>query len=40
MKESYEQAKIEIVEFETEDIITTSGEYDTPFEPINEDVDQ
>lgn len=25
MKEKFEEAKIEIVEFETEDVITTSG---------------
>lgn len=25
MKENFEEAKIEVVEFETEDVITTSG---------------
>ena len=35
MKEKFEKAEIEIVEFETEDVITTSGggAIDTPFEP-------
>lgn len=31
MKERYEVPEMEIVEFETEDIITTSGEPETPF---------
>ena len=37
MKEKFEKAEIEIVEFETEDVITTSGGgvIDTPFEPVN-----
>lgn len=37
MKEKFEKAEIEIVEFETEDVITTSGGggvIDTPFEPV------
>lgn len=35
MKERYETPEMEIVEFETEDVITTSGgEIDTPFEPV------
>ena len=36
MKEKWEKAEIEIVEFETEDVITTSGGgvIDTPFEPV------
>ena len=37
MKEKFEKAEIEIVEFETEDVITTSGgggAIDTPFEPV------
>ena len=29
MKEKYEKAEIEIVEFECEDVITTSGDIDT-----------
>ena len=35
MKEKWEKAEIEIVEFETEDVITTSGGgvIDTPYEP-------
>lgn len=37
MKEKFEKAEIEIVEFETEDVITTSGGgvIDTPYEPVN-----
>ena len=36
MKEIYETPEMEIVEFETEDVITTSGggAIDTPFEPV------
>ncbi len=34
MKERYETPEMEIVEFETEDIITTSGE--APFVPFSE----
>ncbi len=35
MKERYETPEMEIVEFETEDVITTSGGgIDTPFEPV------
>ncbi len=34
MKERYEVPKMEIVEFETEDIITTSGEPEVPMVPI------
>lgn len=34
MKERYETPEMEIVEFETEDIITTSGEPETPFVPF------
>ena len=36
MKEKFEKAEIEIVEFETEDVITTSGGevINTPFEPV------
>ena len=34
MKERYETPEMEIVEFETEDIITTSG-YDLPGMPIS-----
>ena len=30
MKEKYEKAEIEIIEFETEDVITTSGGIDLP----------
>ena len=35
MKEIYETPEMEIVEFETEDVITASGDgaIDTPFEP-------
>ena len=33
MKEKYEAAEMEVVEFETEDVITTSG--DTGFDPVN-----
>ncbi len=33
MKEIYESPKMEIVEFETEDVITTSGD-NLPFEPV------
>ena len=35
MKDIYETPEMEIVEFETEDVITTSGDgaIDTPFEP-------
>lgn len=37
MKEIYETPEMEIVEFETEDVITASGGgvIDTPFEPVN-----
>ena len=37
MKEKWEKAEIEIVEFETEDVITASGggAIDTPFEPVS-----
>ena len=35
MKERYETPEMEIVEFETEDIITTSGE--TTFIPFSEE---
>ena len=37
MKDIYETPEMEIVEFETEDVITTSGGegIDTPFEPVN-----
>ena len=37
MKEKFEKAEIEIVEFETEDVITTSGGegIDTPCEPVD-----
>ena len=38
MKEIYETPEMEIVEFETEDVITASGDgggaIDTPFEPV------
>ena len=36
MKDIYETPEMEIVEFETEDVITTSGgrAIDTPFEPV------
>ena len=36
MKEKFEKAEIELVEFETEDVITTSGGgvIDTPYEPV------
>ena len=36
MKEKFEKAEIEIVEFEVEDVIKTSGGgvIDTPFEPV------
>ena len=35
MKEIYETPEMEIVEFETEDVITTSGgAIDTPFERV------
>ena len=36
MKEKFEKAEIEIVEFEVEDVTTTSGGgvIDTPFEPV------
>lgn len=30
MKEKYEAAEMEVVEFETEDIITASGDIDIP----------
>lgn len=33
MKELFEEVEIQIVEFDTEDVITTSG--DTPFVPAN-----
>lgn len=33
MKEKYETPEMEIVEFETEDVITASGLGDTPFVP-------
>ena len=36
MKESYKEPELEIVEFETEDIITTSGDPETPFVPFSE----
>lgn len=35
MKEKFEEVSIQIVEFETEDVITTSPG-DTPFVPANE----
>lgn len=35
MKERYETPEMEIVEFETEDIITTSGVLETPFVPFS-----
>ncbi len=35
MKERYETPEMEIVEFETEDIITTSGAPETPFVPFS-----
>lgn len=34
MKNKYEKAEIEIIEFETEDVITTSGGIDLP-EDVN-----
>lgn len=34
MKEKYETPKMEIVEFESEDIITTSGDNELPPMPI------
>ena len=36
MKEIYETPEMEIIEFETEDVITTSGggAIDTTFEPV------
>ena len=37
MKDIYETPEMEIVEFETEDVITTSGgdgAIDTPYEPV------
>ena len=36
MKERYEVPEMEIVEFETEYIITTSGDPETPFVPFSE----
>lgn len=36
MKERYEVPEMEIVEFETEDIITTSGEPGDTFVPFSE----
>ena len=36
MKERYETPEMEIVEFETEDIITTSGNDDLPGMPISQ----
>ena len=36
MKERYETPEMEIVEFETEDINTISGEPETPFVPFSE----
>lgn len=36
MKERYETPEMEIVEFETEDIITTSVDPETPFAPFSE----
>ena len=37
MKEIYETPEMEIIEFETEDVITASGGgvIDTPVEPVN-----
>lgn len=35
MKEIYETPEMEVVEFETEDVITTSGIGDTPFVPVD-----
>ena len=35
MKERYETPEMEIVEFEAEDIITTSGDPETPFVPFS-----
>ena len=37
MKRVYEKPYMEVIEFETEDVITTSGgAIDTPFEPVIE----
>lgn len=33
MREYYEEAQMEIISFETEDVITTSSIGDTPFVP-------
>lgn len=35
MKERYETPEMEIVEFETEDIIITSGDPENPFVPFS-----
>ena len=39
MKENYETPKMELVEFDTEDIITASGlNPETPLDPTNSDI--
>ena len=32
--EEYEELKMEIIEFDTEDILTASGDGETPLQPI------
>jgi hypothetical protein len=39
MKEIYETPEMEVVEFETEDVITTSGIGDTPFVPVDDEIE-
>lgn len=36
MKETYVEAEMEIIEFESEDVIRTSGEPELPFVPFGE----
>lgn len=38
MKEIYETPEMELVEFDTEDIITASGDPETPFDPANPNI--
>lgn len=35
MKESYERTRLDITEFQQEDVIVTSGEEQTPVEPTD-----
>ena len=39
MKETYVKAEIEIIEFESEDVISTSGAPELPFVPHDEETE-